>query len=85
MFFRPRDDRKNLDIVLTGGDISVTENEMNKKIFVANKMGNGAYNGTYTILLEDIVQYGDKIVKMAKEAVKIEKFIKSHKYSDLLS
>jgi len=79
--FRPREDHKNLDIVLDGGSMSVKENEMDKNIFITNKFGDGAY----TIYLQDIVQYGDKIVKMAKEAVKIEKFIASHKYSDLLS
>ena len=82
--FSPRNDSKNFDIVLSGGDIGVYEYAMNKNIFVTSKLG----DETCMIHLQDIIQNGDKIVKMvkmAKEAVKIEEFIKSHKYSDLLS
>lgn len=82
--FKPRNDHENLDIVLSGGDIGVYEYAMNKNIFVTSELG----DGSYAISLQDIIQNGDKIVKMVKmtkEAVKIEEFIKSHKYSDLLS
>lgn len=78
--FKPVPGSKGLDIVIRNYDI--TEDEINQNIKnIIYSFGDGAY----TIRLEELIQYGDKIVKMAKDVGEIKKFIESHKYSDLLS
>ena len=78
--FRPVPGSKGLDFKITNYDI--TEDEINQNIkHIIYSFGDSAY----TIRLEELIQYGDKIVKMAKDIGEIKKFIESHKYSDLLS
>lgn len=58
-------------------DISVKDNEIDRNIFVIDLHD-------VSLGINELIQYGNEAVKIAKEAGKIKKFIEAHKYSDLL-